>query len=745
MLPKTAFMLASAALALAANDVAWAQTSDAAGPAGLDEIVVTARKRAENLQDTPIAITALTGEALERRDLSRITEIDRYTPSLVLNGTAPLSGNPSTAVVFLRGIGQIDFTINTDPGVGIYVDGVYVARSAGSVLDLVDVERVEVLRGPQGTLFGRNTIGGAISLVSKRPADEIGGRMSATYGTDNRVQLQGSLDLPISDTLLTKFTGFYHKRDGYVRQDLTGRRLGNDDALAGRAQLLWQPSSSFEALVAVDATRRRETSAPNVAIALDGTAFPLAFLENARVIGLPICASDPNSSRECFGSAWETGQPYHTNGTQVFDANLDVFGTSLTLNFTGDLVSAKSITAYREIDSTFGRDTDHTPFPYLYSSNEQHQHQWSQEFQFTGKLLNDRLNWVLGVYYFDEKASDIYVSAGSVNGVRGLNFVHNSNYAGFGELTFDVTPELHLTGGLRYTHETKRFRTDQAVIAGIRQPIGTPIVPTGTRARRTFKETNPRVILSYDVSRDLMTYLTYSRGFKSGGFNARYSSPVTALVPYAPEFATLYEAGAKFETSDRRLRLNGAIFRTDYSDVQVDFSYPGVLGTLTGNAAKARIEGVEAELGLVPVQDLTIDATASYLDARYTEVDATVPGLAVGNRLPLAPKWSFSLSASYRIPLANGGAILPQADWSYRGRIHYDSLNTAIISQRGYHLLNASIAYETPGDRLRLSAGVKNLTDKQYLTSAGYSDAAGVAEGVYARPRQWYVSAGYRF
>jgi len=314
----------------------------------------------------------------------------------------------------------------------------------------------------------------------------------------------------------------------------------------------------------------------------------------------------------------------------------------------------------------------------------------------------------------------------------------------FGEATFDITDSLHLTGGLRYTHEKKRFRTDQTVIAGIRSPIGTLIVADNSWQSRSFNELTPRVTVAFDVANNLMTYATYSRGFKSGGFNARYSSPVPSVVPYDPETATLYEVGAKFETPSRNLRLNVAAFRTDYDDVQVDFSFPGVLGTLVGNAAAARIEGVEAEASFVPVAGLSFDASVGYLDARYTSVDASVPGIVAGNRLPLAPKWTTNLAVSYALE-TKSGTFTPRIDWSYRGGVYWDAINTPLIRQGGYDLLNASLGYETPDKHLRFSVGVKNLTNETYLTSAAYSDAAGVAEGVYARPRQWYVSAGFSF
>jgi len=743
-----AWLLATASVILigGAATGSAAQDAPATGAASgtLEEITVTARKREENLQDTPIAITAVSAAAIERKGYTEITDISASTPSLTLEGSAPLSGNSSAALIFLRGIGQSDFTINTDPGVGVYVDGVYVARSAGSVLDLIDVERIEVLRGPQGTLFGRNTIGGAVNVVSKAPASSFGGFGSATVGSRDRRQAQFSVDLPVSEQFLTKFSGFYHKRDGYVTRLLTGEKTGDDDTLAGRAQFEWRPSESSNAILVIDGTRKREAQSGVVPLWIDGTAFPLAAIENARIIG-GSCAAAPNTSRNCFGAAWETNDPYATNATRPTRSDSDIFGVGLTLNGTLRNVGVKSITGYRKLDASFSRDTDATPFNFLYSDISEDQEQFSQEIQFTGRSLGDRLKWLGGLYYFKETGFENYVSAGDVNGAQGLNHTENSNYAVFGEATFDVTPALHLTGGLRFTDETKRFRTDAKIISGVRSRIGTIIVADNSWQERKFQETSPRVTLSYDASSDLMLYGTYSKGFKSGGFNARYSSPVPALISFDPEFATLYEAGLKYQTPQRNLRLNLALFHTDYSDVQVDFSVPAVLGTIAGNAAAATIDGVELEFNFLPVGALEIDGSLSYLDAQFKEVDAAVVGVKEGNRLPFTPKWSGSLSAAYPFPLGRAGVVTPRIDWSFRSAVFNTADNAPVIRQKAYSTTNASVSWDDPHKAWTVTFGVRNLTDEHYLLTAAYSDAAGLAEGTYARPQEWYLTARRRF
>ena len=574
----------------------------------------------------------------------------------------------------------------------------------------------------------------------------MSGSLNLTTGSFNRRQVQGNISIPVSDTLLTKFTGYYHKRDGYVFRPLAGDRLGDEDALAGRFQALWKPSSDFTASLSIDATRRRDSSAANIAIYSDGTAFPLAFLFNARILGptRPICRTDPNSTQQCLGAAWLTNNPRLDNGTRPTSSNVDIFGAALTLDYNFGGVNLKSITAYRDMRSSFGRDTDHTPFNFLYTSNTQRQHQFSQEFQLSGNALDGRLKLLAGAYYFYEKAFDDYISSGDLQGVEGLNYVRNSNYAFFTENTFDITPRLHLTAGLRYTHEQKNFQLIQTVIAGIRRPIGSLLVADTSEKRRTFNQTSPRVTLAYDVAPSTMIYATYSKGFKSGGFNARFTVPASEPYPYNPEFATLYEGGIKFQTRARDLRVNLAVFKTDYRDIQTEFDFPGALGTQIGNSAAARVQGFEAEFAASPIPGLTFDGSLNYLDGKYTTSSPEVPSVTVGNRLPLAAEWTFNVGLGYRIPIGNS-TLTPRVDLSHRSSFFFDPANTPLTREPGYELVSASLTYLAPGERWKLMAGVKNLTDSQYFASAVSSDAAGLGEAVYGRPREWYVTAGVKF
>ena len=707
----------------------------------LEEIVVTARKRSENLQSTPIAISAFTAQSIERRGFNNLSDLSRATPSLVFNTSAPQSNNPSAASVFLRGIGQIDYTLFTDPGVGIYLDGVYIARSVGSVLDFTDLERVEILRGPQGTLFGRNTIGGAISVTSKKPRTTFGGDVTATIGSGNRIQLLGTINIPLADNLFSKFTGFIHKRDGYVYRRNTGQRLGNNNDIAGQAQFLWNAADNFTALLSFDATHKRQEAGPNVLIAASGTGYLLSTTDNgANITAVPrpfsgplaggplsafnasiggICATaDLNTSTNCFGAA-QVGAPYTDNGTAPGYADLDVFGAALTLDWGAtDWIHVKSITAYRTVEDHFARDTDHspdfivagvpTPLNGLFVDDDQKQ--FSQEFQFTGNAFDNRLKWLMGAYYFHEDGFERLAgpNAAAASNVGDINQKTN-NLAFFGEATIDVTRWLHLTGGIRYTHEKKDFQTTQRIVApnspALAPLVGNLLVGSAPQQLTTSAWT-PRFTLSVDANKDTLLYATYSQGFKSGGFNGRYAAtplntPVSLItyptlpnngaaiyqpaapVPFQPEYVTMYEGGLKYSTPARNFRANIAIFRNSYTDIQVTFRPFGVLTPLTavGNAARGRIQGVEAEFTLIPFEGLTIDAGGSYLDAKYTAIDARVPappsGIGLGTPFVNTPKWQTNASVSYAIDLDAKGIVTPRIDWSYRSLTTNDNLNSA--------------------------------------------------------------------
>jgi iron complex outermembrane recepter protein len=739
------------ALALAAaTPAAWAQSTPPESIGTLEEIVVTARKREENLQNTPIAVTAFTGEALAERGITSTKDLGNYTPNLVSNNGSSVSGNNSAGSYFIRGIGQIDFTLNTDPGVGLYIDDVYIARAMGAVMDLLDLSSVEVLRGPQGTLFGRNTIGGTISLHSQPPAETAGAKASVEFGSDNLARARVSADLPASEKLLTRISASYTNQDGFVRRLSDGIELGDTNALAARAAVRWLPSDTITADLVLDGSRHREESPPTRAAALDGlSAFGL--FHNAVVAG-PQCLPPPGPATNpaCFNGQFLTSDPYTTHSTARSQSDLDTWGAALTITAEpGQSLRFKSISAYRNTEALGLRDGDNSPHVIAQTQDTWDHEQLSQELQLHGTAGGEALDWIVGLYYFEEQGTNINTVNFAPILIQSGGAVDNDSTALFGQATWHVSDALSLTGGLRYTDETKRFDPDQFVIQdrnpnpAQRLPPGFPLVPQ-QEVETSISELTPYLNLAYQWSAAVMTYLTYSEGFKSGGFTQRVFPPLPATPSFKPEFVDSYEIGAKMTALDQRLRLNAAAFYTDYTDLQV-LALIGVAPT-TQNAAQAEIRGFEMELTVLPVAELRIDAAVGYVDAEYTSIGSQVIGLTPDSEFAQIPEWTGSASVSYRFAMGSGASLTPRVDWSYHSDVFMDAINTPQIYQPSYDLLGASLTWLSASERWQVRLAGTNLTDEDYFT-AGFADlpVSGIAEVVMARPRQWSLQLQYQF
>ncbi|MEM9623073.1 MAG: TonB-dependent receptor plug domain-containing protein, partial [Pseudomonadota bacterium] len=386
----------------------------------IEEMVVTARRREEGLQDAPIAVSAYTGDSLDYRGVTTLDEIARFVPSLTLQNNPSFGGASNSAAIYLRGVGQKEFLPTTEPGVGLYVDGVYVARSVGAILDIVDIERMEVLRGPQGTLFGRNTIGGAISITTRKPepGGELSGSLSAATGTDDLVRLQGDLHIPVSDTVAARASIASITQDGYVdRTD--GTDLGDDDTVTGRLSLTWQPNDRFSADINLDASRDRENGPAMELIGIDYTDLsqlngvvlapppPLAFIHNvttaALAPGVPCAVTDPAgngitsnpAAPLCYDDRY-IGADGNNEGTAPAFSETDTLGLSATLSYDlSSTLTLKSITAWRDLDAEFARDGDHSPHRISALFDDLEQEQFTQELQLIGST--ERLNWIAGL------------------------------------------------------------------------------------------------------------------------------------------------------------------------------------------------------------------------------------------------------------------------------------------------------------------------------------------------------------
>jgi iron complex outermembrane receptor protein len=738
------------ATAAAADAIAAAESAgDTPRSDGLQEIVVMARKRAESLQDAPISITAFSGEDLEERGTDGLTEVAAFTPNLVVQNNPGNGSSTSAAAMYLRGVGQDDFAPTLEPGVGVYVDGVYLARTVGALLDIVDIERLEVLRGPQGTLFGRNTIGGALSITTRKPDSTLAGSGEVTYGTDQRINARATLNVPIAETLFARVSLGSFNQDGYVRHIADGRDLGGDDTLTGRAALRWVPSDRFELNLSLDGTRDRESGAPYVISAIQTDNLgSFVTLNNVLATGDPFTCFTPAQLHNpaCYNQRYLQG-PDQVAGTFEQFSNLDLWGASLTADIDAGAVKLKSISSYRDMQSEFARDADGSDLLIAHLFDRLVQHQFSEELQALGTGFDGRLSWITGLYYFEEGGNNpnvvefrpVTVQSGGAYGTR--------SWAVFSQATFDVTKRLSFTLGLRYTDEQKEFTPDSVVLAVNVPPVilplppGTRVLPF-TREKISANEVTPLVSASFHWTPALMTYASYSEGFKSGGFTQRVFPPEPSLPRFDPEFVKVYEVGFKLAGENRRWRLNGAAFHTKYDDLQVLTANLTRVGPFIANAAQADINGFELELAAIPAAGWQMQVGVGYVDPQYQHIAEGALEISPDNRFRRISDWTLSGSLSRAFALG-GGTFTPRIDWSYRSDYYNDAANTPELKTEGYHLVNAGLAWEHNG--LSGALEVQNLFDERNLINGFLQPNFGLIESLYDRGRQWRVTLRKRF
>ncbi|MFL6619095.1 MAG: TonB-dependent receptor domain-containing protein, partial [Povalibacter sp.] len=576
----------------------------ATGMLELEEIIVTARRRAEDLQNTPVAVTALSGDALDMRSVRSIDALAQFVPNMQFDSAAPLSGAAYNATIFIRGVGQNDFAIFSDPGVAVYLDGVYLGRSIGGVMDLLDVAQIEVLRGPQGTMFGRNTIGGAVILSSREPDASFGGDLGVSVGSLNRQEIRATLNLPINQELTTRWSAVTTQRDGYETRLTDDDKLGDKEATTARAQLAWRPSERLAAKFIFDATRVRQSSAPLTLIDVATTGVPFLNLYNSLVAPtLGITAPDGSHT---INSAWLTHDIDQTHAGGRSINNLDSQGAALTIDSRVGATSLRSITAWRHLAAEFARDGDNTPFTYRETFNDDDQEQFSQELQWSGSDAAHKIDWVSGLYYFHEDAVEngrailvpgLYVALEALDlapgqtwcGMAGenprptakcptslryggaafhdnnvltdldvdlLTHVRNRSMAVFGQGTHGFGQGWSVTAGLRLTRDEKEIDLTHRRRASNVYIVGTADSPQ--QFETSSSELTPKLGLEWQMHPDAMLYASYARGFKSGGFNGRPLVNSDEVTRYDPEIVDSYELGAKTRWWDGRMIANTA-------------------------------------------------------------------------------------------------------------------------------------------------------------------------------------------
>ncbi|MEG3146230.1 TonB-dependent receptor [Sphingomonas sp. RT2P30] len=768
--PSIARLLAGAALLAILPVAAQAQTTPTgpettgANPATPDatttegDILVTARRQSERLQDVPIAVTAFSGEALASRSVDTLDQIAKYTPNIRFDGAAALSGGNYNATVFIRGVGQNDFAIFSDPGVGFYVDDVYYARSIGSVLDAVDLDSVQVLRGPQGTLFGKNTVGGAVLITTGQPdTTRFSGKIEGTYGSFNRIDVKGYVNIPIvSDRVALRISGATVHRDGYVKRLLDGGTEGNRNADSLRAKLRIKATDDLTIDISGDYTRARENSAPSKLIAVANapgiTGTPFLTNYNAYIApGLGITA--PNGQKT-LNASFITSDPFTTYATGRNRNDLDLWGVQGVIRYGIGNAELKSITAYRDMKAGFNRDGDNTPFTFRETVNDDKQWQFSQELQLTGKAVDDRLSYVLGGYYFKEKASDI-ARADLALGLQPpaaltppytpavfiQNYTDNYSYAFFGQASFEIVPRLNIEVGGRWNKDHKIF-----ISINTRQRDNVQFINV-TRAA-SWSAFTPHVGVNFKPNRDILLYASFSKGFKQGGFNGRPLASADEVTAYEPETLDSYEIGIKADLLDHTLTANLAGFHSIYKNIQLTVNQTPL--NFVANAAAGKIDGFELELIARPARWFKANASLGYLDARYTSVGqglgpTQILPITLASKFVKTPKFTATAGVEISHDFNGNGNLSLRGDITMYSRIYQDVANTPLITEPGYVLVNARLTYALPGDAIQFSAFVTNLTNALYLASGNASSSFGLAEVSYGRPREWGISASYRF
>ncbi len=770
-------------------------TSEEAAPAdessGGNVITVTAQFREQALQDTPLAITAVNAEMLAARSQTNISEITAQAPSVTLKPQGSAFG-PSLGAS-IRGVGQYDFNPALEPGVGLYVDDVYYATLTGAIFDLLDVDRVEVLRGPQGTLAGKNSIGGAVKLYSKRPTGDGSGYISGTYGSRNRIDLRASADFGLTDELAMRVAGVAKKQEGYVdRLDFgcvnppgsalnpavggvqptttSGKcrvaRDGEVDYLAGRAQLRYQPSDRIDINLIGDYTHDDRNAAAGVLLLPNNPTNPNirgnadAVPYDSRFICGPYCNY---ASYFSPADAWATppvaGYPLHeTRGQGRTKFNGWGLSGQVDIDLTDNL-QLQSITSYRQYDLLFTNDDDYSPLSVGNGLSELDYWGFTQELRLNGTLLDDAINWTLGAFYLDQRSTyatfqDIRYAPVPLQ-FQGDDPVNADTKAVFAAVSWEIIPDLTFNGGLRYTDEHKDYTFSRRNRDGTLNPFLGAL--DGVTGEFDGDKIDWRANLQYRVSDALMAYAQVSTGFKGGGINPRPFNPAQ-VQPFGPETLTAYELGFKSDLFGRILRLNGAAYYSDYKGIQLtllscpQFGGPGPCA-LPQNAGDAKIKGFELEAAIDPGNGLLIDAAMSYLDFDYTEINPqaggpTAPaGVQLGMIPPYTPEWKWAIGIQYEIDLGNSGSITPRVDANYQSEIFSNAVNKPSNFIDGYTLANARLTWRNSDEDLEVALEVTNLFDKYYLlTSFDLTGAgAGFVAGQPGRPREWAVSVKKSF
>lgn len=755
------FSAASVGVAMACATSVLAQPVSAPAPtaeSGLETVIVTAQRRVEQAQKTPISMTVVTTQEIKNRSIANLSDLQQLTPGLNFEQSTSTQFGTN---VSMRGLSS---TGSGESPVGVYVDGVYesaqtsTGTSTTALTSMVDVARVEVLKGPQGTLYGRNTAGGAINIISNLPTQDPGGELTLGGGNYDSAKVQAIVNVPlVRDVLAFRLAGQYLENSGYAQDLVHGVGLGGIQQWNVRGTLLYTPTPRLQFILRADYS----SGSGGGSLVEPLTINTLGASEIALESGLPLTPTGLNSAIGIFNH-FSTGarptlnnQSYGIRTSAAFTSG----GASLTASYDlANNLTLKSITAFRDDSSNSAVDLSGTPFHLLDVMVPESDIQVTQELQLNGKLLGDKLNFVTGMYYYylDQKDNSIADAdplfftqefGGNPNPSVTLGDRHDFSFAAYGQATYAVTSRLNITGGLRWTTENKDLVASSFTPFGCSVPTmnligGACLGKFETSANNLSYSVN----VDFDISKSVMVYAKTSSGFKSGGINAG-SSTVGSYAAFKPELVTDYEAGIKSEWFDRRLRMDVSIYQSWYSNLQRSI----VTSTdqiLTQNAASARIQGVEAEADAEPIHNLLLQATLAYVDPKYLKyVDGLGDNLS-GQRFEDQPTWTYSLTGAYTLP-TSFGHWRAEIDWSWRSSADLfpsSTLPAQFHVQPAYGLINARLSAHLDAVNLDISLWAKNLANQLYFAEiSDLTGDVGSDVGYVGAPRTFGVELTKRF
>ncbi len=693
-------LLTTTALAIA--NPALAQSVSTSGETVIEEVVVTATRRPTQLQETPIAVTAITGAQVEQSRVQSVDDALLLVPNANFVNATGSSGSYAT----LRGSATLDDAPGVDLPVTFFIDDVFYGSAASAYPDFYDVQQIEVLRGPQGTTFGRNVTGGAIVIRSREPEAALDGSISASIGNDSRYEARGFVTGPLGESLAGRLAFSARKYDGYQKNLFNGADEGGQEFYSLRGMLAFEPSEATKALLNISYTADKSPG-----------------------VGYTFLVFGNGPSRPGFAGVSFPTDPDVTNGNVTPESDGTNLSTVLRINHDLGFADLTSVTAYRRLRSEYLNDADGTPLNIQTALDRQREEQWSQEFRLSS-VKGERLEWIAGLYLLRQVSTRIeqynhdavpgttlgFIVPGHLD-ARLTQNIQTTSVAPFFEGVFHFNDQWALRAGLRYTWEEKEGRTEHL---GVNR-ITTFPVEYNVAYSKDWSATTPRVILEYKPSEDLFFYAGASRGFKSGGYTLNPTTAAGAAKPYDPEYVWNYEIGMRSDWLDQRLRFNLTAFQQETKDLQVR-SWNGVAFEFN-NAGETRAKGIELEVLARPTRQFDLGMSYGYIDAEYVDYQCTATINCAGREFALVPKQSLSAFAAARFPLGEGrGEIFTRLEAQFRSKVWFNATNDHPASIRDKSgvggLFNGQIGWESESGDWRATLWGKNLTDERYVNLA---------------------------